>query len=269
MTRTDRAARVRALISDLEVEQGAVDASVARLDANGWSSPTLADGWDVRASISHLWYSDRIARLALSDPLSFAAQKSAITALPTVMPDMRLPADMDEALLLLSWRKDRQLLTTTMQMANPYVRVPWFGPDMSLPSFISARIMETWAHGIDVAEAVGAPLAITNRIRHVCHLGVDARRFAFEINGLADSEMEIRVELAAPDGATWTWGPPDARDRIAGSAIDFALLVTQRRHREDTRLEAQGTSANRWLNVAQAFAGPPGAGRNPGLPRVT
>jgi len=127
----------------------------------------------------------------------------------------------------------------------------------------TARYMETWAHSLDVHEALGLELRVTDRVRHVAHLGVRTRDFSFATRGLAPPAEELRVQLTAPSGATWTWGPEDAAQSVTGSAADFCRLVTQRVHRDDTDLVAVGPDADRWLEVAQCFAGPPGEGREP------
>jgi uncharacterized protein (TIGR03084 family) len=135
---------------------------------------------------------------------------------------------------------------------------------MSPTSMATARLMETWAHGQDVADALGAEHAVTDRIRHVAHIGVRARDFAYRVRGLEPPAGEFRVELTGPGGDVWTWGPDDAPQRVTGPALDFALVVTQRRHRSDLALVAEGADADHWLDIAQAFAGPPGEGRRPG-----
>jgi uncharacterized protein (TIGR03084 family) len=135
---------------------------------------------------------------------------------------------------------------------------------MSAASMVTARLMETWAHGLDVTDALRSPPSVSGRLRHVAHIGVRTRDFAFRQHGLPPPDGEFRVELTAPDGdGTWTWGPEDAAQRITGPALDFCLRVTQRRHRDDLALEAVGADADRWLDLAQAFAGPPGPGRLP------
>jgi uncharacterized protein (TIGR03084 family) len=134
---------------------------------------------------------------------------------------------------------------------------------MSAASMATARLMETWAHGVDVRDALGLPSPATPRLRAVAHLGVRTRDFAFGVHGQAPPAEPFRVELTGPDGEPWTWGPPDALQRVTGPALDLCLLVTQRRARADLALSAQGPDADRWLDLAQAFAGPPGAGRAP------
>jgi uncharacterized protein (TIGR03084 family) len=124
--------------------------------------------------------------------------------------------------------------------------------------------METWAHGQDIADALGVVRSPTDRLRHVAHIGVGARAFSFAAHGRSTPETPVRVELLAPGGETWTWGPPDAGDRVTGPAQDFCLVVTQRRHLDDSALLIEGPVAADWMSIAQAFAGPPGPGRQPG-----
>ena len=132
---------------------------------------------------------------------------------------------------------------------------------MSAPSMATARLMETWAHGLDVADTLGVDRPATARLRSIAHIGVRTRDFAFSVNGLAPPADPFLVELSAPDGSTWSWGPEGAAQRVAGSALDFCMLVTQRRPRSALDVTATGEDAERWLGIAQAFAGPPGPGR--------
>jgi uncharacterized protein (TIGR03084 family) len=142
--------------------------------------------------------------------------------------------------------------------------LPWFGPGMSAASMVTARIMETWAHGEDIADALGVVRPPTQRLRHVAHIAVATRGYAFGMNGLTPPDEPIRVELTAPDGSLWAWGPEDAAELVTGPALDFCLLATQRRHRDDLAVRTSGAHADKWLDIAQAFAGPSGPGRLPG-----
>jgi uncharacterized protein (TIGR03084 family) len=148
--------------------------------------------------------------------------------------------------------------------ADSSARVPWFGPDMSLAAALTSRIMETWAHGQDVFDALGLTREPTARLWHIARFGTRTRDFAYKLNALAPPTEEFRVELASPDGTTWAFGPEDAEQRLTGSAVDFCLMITQRRHPADTDLVATGADVEEWLTLAQAFAGPPGEGRKPG-----
>ena len=124
----------------------------------------------------------------------------------------------------------------------------------------TARLMETWAHGVDVRDALGRPIEESRRLDHVAHLGVRTRAFAFAAHGLPAPGEPVRVELTRVDGSRWTDGPEDAEQRVSGPLLDFCLRVVQRRPRAALALVAVGPDADRWLDVAQAFAGAPGRG---------
>ncbi|MDX6218655.1 MAG: hypothetical protein QOJ48_336, partial [Frankiales bacterium] len=157
--------------------------------------------------------------------------------------------------------RGRTALLSSLEKADPAVRVPWYGPPMSLASFTSARLMETWAHGQDVSDALGLDPVTSDRLRHVCHIGVQARPYAYLVHGVDNPDTPVRVELTGPGAGEW--GPEDATDRITGTALDFALLVTQRRHLDDLALQIEGATAAQWAGIAQAYAGPAGPGRAP------
>jgi uncharacterized protein (TIGR03084 family) len=267
------------LCADLAAEQASLDAVVADLPVVSWSRPTPAAGWDIRDTISHLCFFDEAATLALTDPPAFEAVRQQVADCPAdrTPPDLARgrgdPDELDEpdqpatagssgdpGPLLDRWRASHHATRSAIasaHAADPRARVPWFGPPMSLASFATARLMETWAHGVDVRDALGVPLEPTPRLRHVIHLGVNARPFAFTVHDVDDPGNPIRVEATAPDGAIWAWGPEDASDRVTGSALDLALVLTQRRHRARTAVTVTGPTAVAWLDVAQAFAGPP------------
>jgi uncharacterized protein (TIGR03084 family) len=129
---------------------------------------------------------------------------------------------------------------------------------------LTARLMETWAHGYDIADAVGVTMSATDRLRHVAHIGVGARRFAFAANKREMPEGDVYVELISPSGAVWTWGDSASANSVKGDALNFCLAVTQRRHLDDCGLVVVGPLAIEWMSIAQAFAGSPGVGRTKG-----
>jgi uncharacterized protein (TIGR03084 family) len=120
--------------------------------------------------------------------------------------------------------------------------------------------METWAHGTDVADALGVRYPATDRLRHVAHLGVATRPWSYAVHGREPPQAVVWVDLEPPAGGDhWTWGDPESVERVHGSALDFCLVVTQRRHVSDSGLEVEGDVAREWMALAQAFAGPPTA----------
>jgi uncharacterized protein (TIGR03084 family) len=259
-------ADIRALLADLAAETQVVRDMLVPLDDAGWDTPTPAAGWAVRDQVSHLAYFDEAATLAAADPDRFRAEAAELMALGPSFPDDIAGRYRDlSPVKLLAWFDDaRNGFAGTFGAIDPKARLPWYGPDMSAASSVTARLMETWAHGQDVADALGVRREPTGRLRNVAHLGVRTFGFAYQLNGRTVPDAEIRVELAAPDGSTWTWGPEGAADRVEGPALDFCLVVTQRRHIADTALQASGPVATEWMSIAQAFAGPPGPGRHPG-----
>jgi len=253
-----------AVLADLAAEGDRIDALVADLDESGWRTPTPADGWDIATTVAHLLWTDETSIKAITDKEAWDAVVMLAFADPTGFVDtsaLGLSGSLTGADLLARWRASRADLDTALRAVPEGTKLMWFGPPMSPTSMATARLMETWAHGIDVDDALGVMAEPTDRIRNIAHLGVRTRDYAFGNAGLENPAEEFRVELKAPSGELWTWGPEEAAQRVTGSAYDFCLLVTQRRHRDDLDLAAEGADAERWLGIAQAFAGPPGGGR--------
>jgi len=254
------------LLTDLRVESEELDGLVAGLPDAEWARPTPAPGWTIAHQIAHLAWTDELALLAARDPDGFTAAVGQAAGDPDVYVERAAAegAERPPPQLLQRWRSGRAALHDALIAVPPGTRIVWFVTPMSPASVASARLMETWAHGLDVADSLGVRRAPTGRLRHVAHIGVRARDFAFRVNGRQPPAEPFRVELTGPAGELWTWGPPDAAQRVTGPALDFCLLATQRRHRDDLSLSATGPDADAWLDIAQAFAGMPGAGREPG-----
>ncbi|WP_299535294.1 TIGR03084 family metal-binding protein [uncultured Streptomyces sp.] len=256
-----------AVIDDLRDEGEELDALVAGLTDDRWAAATPAPGWTVGHQIAHLTWTDEVALAAATDPDAFAAEVGRALAAPDTFVDTAAAAILDgarPAALLARWRDGRHRLGEALRSAPPGTRLPWYGPPMSVPSMASARLMETWAHGQDVADALGAVREPTGRLRHVARIGYRARDYAYLVHGLPAPGEPFRVELRTGGGDLLGYGPEDAAQRVTGPLLDFCLLVTRRAHRDDLALTAEGADADRWLDIAQAFAGPPGPGRAPG-----
>jgi uncharacterized protein (TIGR03084 family) len=246
------------LLADLAEEEADLDRVVRALDDDSWLTPTPAAGWDIRDAVAHLATSEDLAGLALSDTDAFATRLAAMLA------DL---AGTEAALVAAGrarpggevlewWRGARSRVLDQLQTRDARDRIPWITGLMSATSFATARLMETWAHGQDVVDALRVIRPPTARLRHIADLGVRTRAFSFVINDREPPGVDVRVELAAPDGATWTWGTSDDAV-VRGDALDFCLVVTQRRGFTATDLEVRGSVAREWIGIAQAFAGPP------------
>jgi uncharacterized protein (TIGR03084 family) len=253
------------VFDDLRAESQELDRLVADLSAEQWALATPAPGWNIAHQVAHLAWTDRSALVAVTDPDGFRALVEKALAAPGSFVDEGAEEDagLPPEELLARWRQGRTDLDSALRAGPPGARFPWYGPPMSAASMATARLMETWAHGLDVADALGVVRTPTDRLRHVARLGVRTRDFAHGVHGLTPPADEFRVELTSPSGEMWAYGPEGAAQRVTGPALDFCLLVTQRAHRADLRLHAVGPDADRWLDIAQAFAGPPGAGRAP------
>jgi uncharacterized protein (TIGR03084 family) len=253
------------VLADLRAESAELDGLVADLDDAGWATPTPAEGWTVAHQIAHLAWTDRQATLAVTDPDAFTAHVREVAARAFRLVDEAAAegAAVPPAELLAGWRTDRDRLDGVLAAVPAGKKIGWYGPPMSAASLATARLMETWAHGQDVADALGVRREPTARLRHVAHLAVRTRNFAYLLHDLTPPAAEFRVELTAPDGELWTWGPEDATQRITGSAYDFCLLAAQRLHRDDAAVKAEGADADVWLDIIQVFAGPSGSGRQP------
>lgn len=259
-------ADLEALLGDFADECADLEQLVAPLAPDEWSRATPAAGWTIAHQIGHLAWTDEIATIAATDGAAFT--KLLTDAGPRAFTFVDEAAEEAAASpapeLLQRWRLGRIALADGLRAVPAGTKLPWFGPPMSPASMITARIMETWAHGQDVADALAVPRKPTARLRNIAHIGVRTRNFAYSVRGRTAPAEEFRVELTAPDGTIWSWGPEDAAQRITGPALDFCLLVTQRRHRDDLALETNGADAADWLTIAQAFAGPSGEGRTAG-----
>ena len=263
-----------ALIDDLVAEETALDEIVDALDADAWARPTPAEGWTVCDQVAHLAATEEWAHLAAVDEASFRRQLAEYIGdadgRDAEMQSGRLgrrPPDGTERTgwALRWWQAGRTAMVDRLRVLDARDRLPWFGPDMSAMSFATARLMETWAHGQDVADALDVVREPTARLRHIADLGIRTRGYAYASRGMTIPDVPVRVDLAAPgDDDVWSWGPAEAPDSVLGSARDFCLVVTQRCHPTDTELTIIGDAAWEWMGIAQAFAGGPTDQRPPG-----
>lgn len=250
------------VVADLAEEHRALERVLERMDLALFEVTTHAPGWATRDQVAHLAHFDEGAALAIRDPEGFKLHfrkpensEAEYLARARKMP----PSD-----LLEWWRRASAGLRHAAESLDPSARIPWAGPPMSGVSHITARLMETWSHGLDVVDVAGIERPDTDRLRHVAFLGVRTRPFSYTTRGLEPSRVPVRVSLTAPSGAVWELGDDTSENLVRGSATDFCRVVTQRRHILDTRLEVIGDAAREWMGIAQAFAGPPGPGRKPG-----
>lgn len=251
------------ITADLIAEQAALDLIVAPLSETQWQMATPSPRWRIIEQIAHLSFFDHSAAMAITDPDAFAAHREQFVseAFGDADASDRITLGAAQAMtpveLLAHWRSCRRELADAAAALTNDTRVIWYGPSMSSRSFLTARLMEAWAHGYDIVETVGGEVAATDRLRHIAQLGFITRGWTYINRKLPIPESEVRIELTSPSGETWVWGPDHAADTVTGSALEFCLVTSQRRGLSDTHLVVVGSAAREWLEMAQLFAGPP------------
>ncbi len=261
------------MVDDLLAECRELAALCETLSAEDWHRASAFYGWTPWDEIAHLCYFDETALVSATDPARFVSEAQALSA--------RMAADepisavararfgaLDGAALLERWRQGFETLAAALAPLDPKARLNWYGPPMSARSFATARLMETWAHGQDIWDVMRRPRPGNARLKHIAHLGVTTYGWTFVNRGLPVPDASPGVSLAAPDGSTWTWGDPGGVHAVSGPALDFCLVVTQRRHLDDTALRVTPGPMTDWMHMAQCFAGPPADGPAPGVRRV-
>jgi len=248
------------VLIDLAAESAQIDGWVGGLDASGWATVTTPEGWTIAHQIGHLHWTDSMSITAITDAEAFAESLEAAAKAPADFVDRAAEelATRPPEQLLSAWRDGRTELDQALRGVPDGQKITWYGPPMSATSMATARFMETWAHGHDIAESLGVQVPRTDRVRHVCHLGVRTFGFAHLMRGEDVPDVPVRVELTGPGGDLWTWGDAGAENRVTGDAWDFALLGARRRHRDDVDVRAEGPVADHWLDIVQTFAGLPG-----------
>ncbi|AGL16718.1 TIGR03084 family metal-binding protein [Actinoplanes sp. N902-109] len=260
MTATD-------VFDDLAHEGAEVDRLVAGLDDAGWHTPTPAPGWTVHHQIAHLTAVFTMAGMAAAEPDRFRALVSRLTGefAADVAAAMAPLLELSPAAALDRWRTERAAAGKALAAAAPGQLLPWLVRPIPPAVLAGAGLMELFGHGQDIADALGVEPVRTDRMRHLVEFGVRTWDFGYQARGLPTPDTEFRFEITAPSGTqVWTFGPDDAGQRVSGPAVDFCLLVTRRRHRADLAVTAEGAEAEHWLDLAQAYRGPAGEGRQPG-----
>ncbi|MEQ4721879.1 TIGR03084 family metal-binding protein [Nonomuraea sp. B19D2] len=254
------------VIEDLTAESAALDRILAGLAAPQWAEQTPAPGWTVAHQVGHLAFMFRIAGLAASDPDAFRAMTASIKGgfNQAVNAALAEYVVLSPAELLARWREERAAGIRALSAVPAGQVVPWLVRPLPPEILASAGIMETFAHGQDILDALEIPRESADRLKYLVLFAVLTWDFGYQARGLTPPDVQFRYELTAPSGELWAYGPESADQRITGAALDFCLLVTRRRHRDDCDVTAVGPDADAWLDIAQAYRGPAGPGRRPG-----
>lgn len=249
---------------DFREESRALAGLVAPLADDDYALATLFKGWTIGDVIGHLHLFNHAAELSLTDEAAFdallvpvrVAQKEGRSIIDPQL-DWLAEESLEGAALGRAWAEGAERLADLYADVDPKKRLKWAGPDMSARSMITARQMETWAHGQEVFDRLGETREETDRIRNICHLGVSTFGWSHMVRGWEVPEAAPYIRLTAPSGAVWEWGEAQTDNKVEGSAIGFAQTVAQTRNVADTDVAATGDAARRWMETAQCFAGAP------------
>jgi uncharacterized protein (TIGR03084 family) len=254
------------VFTDLTMEGNDLDAVVAGLDDAQWSAPTPAEGWTVAHQIAHLAATFKLATLAAGAPDVFDKVKAGLSAdfEANVNAAMAPYLSAPPAGLLQRFREERAAADKALGALTRDTLVRWLVRPLPASVLAAAGMMELFGHGQDVYDALGVRRTYDDRIGHLCFFGARTWDFGYLARNQPVPDVALRFELTAPSGTVWTFGPDDSTQVVRGPAADFCLLVVRRRHRDDLALVADGTVADDWLNIAQAYRGPAGPGRRPG-----
>ena len=261
---------LKAICDQLLAECEDLLASVKELIDAQWQTATIFYGWTVRDEIMHLLFLDAMGVLALKDAAAFAGEVKKIRAgqaqgieiSQQVRARYKDQSNQDVRKL---WETGFRDMCSLFAAQDGKTRMPWFGPDMSVPSFASARQMETWAHGQDIFDLLRIRRTNTDRVKNIAELGVRTFKWSFVNRKLEVPTTTPYVELMAPSGDVWRWNDASAPESVKGMAEDFCLVVTQRRHADDTALKITGEGTRQWMEITQCFAGAPSDGPAPGV----
>lgn len=248
-------------VSDFREESLALYELMHSLESPEFETQTQFKRWTFNEILGHLHMWNWAADLSLKDEAAFQQFIGQVFEFVAQGNLRQFEARWLDGLagteLLQCWHDFAKDMSQRFDAADPISRVKWAGPDMSVRSSITARLMETWAHGLAIYDALGVERRDRDRIRNIAILGVNTFDWAFRNRKLEVPENKPYVRLTAPSGAIWEWNDFSESNRVSGSASGFCQVVTQTRNLADTDLQVEGTVAKQWMSIAQCFAGPP------------
>ena len=259
---------MRALCDDFAAECAALGAVLDTFEPSAWQETTQFAGWSIADVVSHLHFWNNAAVMAVEQPAALEERMRSVNAdlaAGLTLREIEVGMSADTELDLFSrWQSGCEAVVACYAALSPTDRVQWAGPSMSVRSALSARLMETWAHGQEVFDHAGIERPENDRIAHVVRLGVNTYAWSFAVRGATPPGPMPYLVLRSPSGQQWVFGDDDGDNRISGDAVAFAQVVAQTRHVDDTALHVTGETATAWMACAQCFAGPPETPPAPG-----
>lgn len=251
---------MRDLARDFREESEALHALVAPLSDRELERVTGFKAWTINTVIQHLHVWNLAAEMSLKGDGSFEAYYGRLAKhlgeggkMSTF--EREWLNGLSGRALVEAWRTSFSGTADRFASADPAGRVKWAGPDMSVRSSLTARLMETWAHGQEVYDVLGAVRKNGDRIRNIVVLGNNTYGWTFKVRNEAAPEPRPHLRLTAPSGELWLYNDPSTTEVIEGLAEEFCQVVTQVRNIADTKLKVTGANATNWMSKAQCFAG--------------
>ncbi len=231
-------------------------------DKNSFKLKTQFKSWTINDVLYHLHVWNIAALLSLKNENEFKEFMQnfmeAVKSGNSAREYEKILSDNAEGLDLLNlWKETYEKISNEFAKSDPKKRVKWAGPDMSVRSSITARHMETWAHGQEIFDQLGFERIDTDRIKNIVVIGVNTFGWTYMNRNLSIPEKMPKLSLLSPSNELWEWNEDNEEDMISGSATEFSQVVTQVRNINDTSLKVSGKIANEWMSIAQCFAGPP------------
>lgn len=247
-------------VQDFLDESEGLFAVIQDLEEADFARETQFKGWTIEDVLRHLHYWNRAVDFASQGEEAFSGLKARVQAAIKVGDTLRVverkAIPETGKVLRASWIGFARALAKRWENVDPKARLPWVGPEMSARSAITARQMETWAHGFEIFDLLGQERQEHDRIKNIVILGANTFGWSHHVHGLPVPDAMPKLVLTAPFGDVWEMGEESA-GRIEGAAVDFAAVVTQTRALADTGLAVKGEVAETWMAHAQCFAGPP------------
>ena len=245
---------------DFQQESESLADALRNLNDVDFKQKTQFKGWTIEDILGHLHMFNVAADLTLEDGAKFKLFFSRIekemangkTLLQSQYPWLN---GMSGRILYNSWIEGSSKVAAKYVIADPKTRVKWAGPEMSARSSITARQMETWAHGHEIFDSLGINREEFDRIKNIVFLGVNTFNWSHVVNKQVVPDAMPYLRLTSPTGQLWEFGDRNDKEMISGDAVGFAQVVTQTRSFYDVNLTAIGPVANHWMNIAQCFAG--------------
>jgi uncharacterized protein (TIGR03084 family) len=256
-------------VVDFRDEADELHSLLGTLQDMDWARATLFKSWTVNDIVQHLHDSDLMAAASVAGPEPFARRRAEIEAnrrggMTRLQETRQRLGHLTGKRLLERWSEQVADLCGKLSTLAANARLTWYGPDMGVRMFTTARQMETWAHGQAIYDLMGVIRQPTDRLRNIAEIGVRTYGWTFTNRGLTIPGPSPYVRLAGPSGTNWEWNEPSTENSVEGNALDFCQVVTQVRNVADTALKVTGEPARNWMSLAQCFAGPPEDPPRPG-----